>query len=94
MAIKCTGRRMAGGSEHEHISDIRWQNDQSGDNGVFSTTQMIVFISANGPNSVYCPDQVGGASAWVHVNSNGRIRHIQSSADGRWTNNLLALPLF
>ncbi|CAB3769742.1 MULTISPECIES: DUF3892 domain-containing protein [Burkholderia] len=28
----------------------------------------------------------------VHVNNNGRTKYVQTVADGRWTDNLLALP--
>lgn len=95
--IKCTARRMAGGTGHEHISHLWW--DQIDDSkkvvqsGVNTREEMVAFIEKNGNNSVWCPDrnpQIQGA--WVHVHSNGRIKYVQTVADGRKTDNLLALP--
>ncbi|MEP9328826.1 DUF3892 domain-containing protein [Paraburkholderia phymatum] len=54
---------------------------------------MVEFIEKNGTRSVYCPDRdPKKTSAWVEVHSNGRIRYVQTVADGRKTDNLLALP--
>lgn len=94
MPIKCIARRMSGGREHEHISDIKWEQDKTDKTGETSTTEMIKFIQKEGDNSVYCPDQNGGSGAWVHVRTNGQTRFLQTVADNKWTNNLLALPLF
>ena len=95
--IKCTAKRMAGGSGHEHISLLWWVRH---DNGVdvgsesYSTRdQMVEYIEKNGNNSVWCPDRNPNLQgAWVHVHSNGRIKYVQTVADGRKTDNLLALP--
>lgn len=95
--IKCTARRMAGGAGHEHISNLWW--DQIDDSkkvvqsGVNTREEMVAYIEKNGDNSVWCPDrnpQFQGA--WVHVHSNGRIKYVQTVADGRKTDNLLSLP--
>ena len=94
MPIRCVARKMSGGSQHEHIASIKWEQDGSGGNGVSTREQMIAYIDQHGNTSVYCPDQAGGKSAWVHVNSNGSIRYLQTQSDRRWTNNLLALPTF
>lgn len=93
MAIKLTSRTMAGGNGHEHISQLGWVQDGTDNKGVSSRDDIVTFIDKNGNQSVYCPDQKGGPSAWVHVNSNGYVRYPQTKADNRWTNNLLALPL-
>jgi hypothetical protein len=95
--IKCTAKRMAGGSGHEHISLLWWVRH---DNGVdvgsesYSTRdQMVEYIEKNGYNSVWCPDRNANLQgAWVHVHNNGRIKYVQTVADGRKTDNLLALP--
>ena len=95
--IKCTAKRMAGGSGHEHISLLWWVRH---DNGVdvgsesYSTRdQMVEYIEQNGDNSVWCPDRnPNQKGAWVHVHSNGRIKYVQTVADGRKADNLLALP--
>jgi len=95
--IKCTARRMAGGTGHEHISHLWWdQVDESRkvlQSGNSTREEMVAYIEKNGNNSVWCPDrnpQLQGA--WVHVHSNGRIKYLQTVADGRKTDNLLSLP--
>lgn len=92
MAIKCTFRRMESGRGHEHIAALGWVNPETGKTGVSTRAEIVDFIDRQGNNALYCPDQYGGAGAWVHVNSNGHARYPQTKADGRWTNNLLALP--
>lgn len=90
--LKCVARRMAGGTGHEHISHLWWESD-SGANGVYTREQMVAYIEANGNNSVWCPDKNPALQgAWVHVHSNGRIKYVQTVADGRKTDNLLSLP--
>lgn len=95
--LKCTARRMAGGTGHEHISHLWWtkMNDSNATNesGIFTREQMVSYIEAHGANSVWCPDrnpQLTGA--WVGVHNNGRIKYVQTIADGRKSDNLLSLP--
>lgn len=94
--IKCTARRMAGGTGHEHISHLWWDKVDGGkvlESGNSTREQMVAYIEKNGNNSVWCPDrnpQLQGA--WVHVHNNGRIKYVQTVADGRKTDNLLSLP--
>nr|WP_296894330.1 DUF3892 domain-containing protein [Thiobacillus sp.] len=84
---------MAGGAGHEHISYLWWENG-SGGSGVSTREQMVMFIEENGNNSVWCPDKNPSLQgAWVHVHNNGRIKYVQTVADGRKTDNLLSLPL-
>jgi hypothetical protein len=93
---KCTARRMAGGSGHEHIAHLWWvklvngKEELAGD----STREALVdFIEKNGPEIVFCPDRDPKKNgAWVHVQHNGRIKYLQTEADGRKTDNLLSLP--
>jgi hypothetical protein len=92
MSLRCTARRMEGGSGHEHISYLWYVND-SGTEGVYSRDQMVAYIEQNGNNSVWCPDKNPNLKgAWVHVHNNGRIKYVQTVADGRKTDNLLSLP--
>ncbi|MEO5738752.1 MAG: DUF3892 domain-containing protein [Variovorax sp.] len=95
--IKCVGKRMSGGHGHEHISHLWWVRCEDGretsERGNSTREQMVAYIEANGNESVWCPDrnpQLKGA--WVHVHSNGRIKYVQTVADGRKTDNLLSLP--
>ena len=55
--IKCTARRMVGGTGHEHISHLWW--DQVDDSrkvlqsGYSTREEMVAYIEKNGENSVW-----------------------------------------
>jgi hypothetical protein len=84
---------MAGGSFHEHISHLWYLND-AGEEEVCSREQMVAYIEQKGNNSVWCPDKNPNLKgAWVHVHNNGRIKYVQTFADGRKSDNLLSLPM-
>ena len=82
---------MAGGNQHEHISQLRWEQDHTGQTGTSPIRTMIDYVRKNGSNSVYCKDQYG-TIAYVHINKKGSTEYLQTYADQRWTDNLLALP--
>jgi len=92
MALQTVARRMEGGNGHEHIAYLWWE-DGNGGNGVYTRDQMVAYIDKHGTESVWCADRdPKKKGAWVHTNSNGRVRYVQTNADGRWTDNLLSLP--
>ncbi len=70
---------MAGGTQHEHIETLWWEQVSADgktvvSQGQSSREQMVDYIEKNGNASVYCPDRDPSKSgAWVHVHSNGRI---------------------
>jgi hypothetical protein len=95
--IKCVGKRLSGGHGHEHISHLGYvkfeDGREIGKREICTREQMVAYIETNGNNSVWCPDRNPALKgAWVHVHSNGRIKYVQTVADGRKTDNLLALP--
>lgn len=79
-----------GGSSNEHIASVRWSNPENGKSGESSTPTVVDWIdNKNGvakvesnPNDV----MVGTVDA--------APKYLRTYADGRWTNNLLALPRF
>jgi hypothetical protein len=77
---------------HEHIAGLFWRDDASGLTGYKTRPEMVSYVKTYGVGSVWCPDQYGGSGQWVHTNTNGRVEYVQTFADGRWTDNLLALP--
>jgi len=96
--IKCVARRMAEGNGHEHISHLWWERVDDANvvhsSGGCTRQEMVEFIEKNGDYSVWCPDKNPKLKgAWVRVHSNGRIKYVQTVADGRTTDNLLSLPL-
>jgi hypothetical protein len=84
---------MAGGSEHEHITNLRCVDD-AGKAWDYQVNQLVTYIKTNGDTSVWCAGTGGDESAWVIVRSNGYLEYVQTKADGLWSNNLLALPLY
>lgn len=83
---------MAGGKEHEHIATL-WYREDGGSGSERSKTraEMVAYVESNGTASVWCQDRDPvKTGAWVHVNSNGRTKYVQTVADGRWTDNLLS----
>lgn len=95
MAIKVTARHMEGGYGHEHIAAVKWLNDITGQTGESSREAMVKFVGEHVNQAVWCPDRHNShVRAWVKVNSNGRIRYIQTVADDRWTDNLLSLQTY
>ncbi len=94
MAVKTVARRMApSGQGHEHIAYLWWENE-AGKAGFCSRAEMVLYIEQNGDNAVWCPDRDPMKTGqWVHVNSTGLTKYVQTFADGRWSDNLLALPL-
>jgi len=95
--IKCTARRMSGGTGHEHISHLWWDQIDDSKNviksGVNTREEMVAYIEKTGDTSVWCPDRNPHLQgAWVHVHNNGYIKYVQTVADRRKTDNLLSLP--
>jgi len=86
MATFITEVHMEGGSEHEHIARVRWKNSQTGES---TKQQMVEFIEKG--NSVKVED--GRNTVDVGV-VNATPKYIRTYADGKWSNNLLALPRF
>ena len=81
--------RLSGGANHEHITEVRWRNPDTGEVNVSTRQQMVDWIRGGGQALVQDGTRVIG----VHV-VNANPAYIQTWADGIWTNNLLALPRF
>lgn len=89
--IRIVAIRQVGGRFHEHISELRWTQDE------ITTTdstraQMVAFVEGGG--EAYVKDARGDvAFLRVRTSVNG-IKYVQTYADGIWSDNLLALPRF
>jgi Protein of unknown function (DUF3892) len=90
MATRITHIHLEGGTQHEHIAAVKWQQD-GGDAGQCAKPAMVTFIEEG--NSVYTSDGVTRASVLVVTPQYG-AKYLRTYADGTWTNNLLALPRF
>lgn len=79
-----------GGTQHEHIEEVRWLNSSDSKTGNSPVASMVTFIEK--PNTV----QVQGPPA-VNVGVNkteAGQKYIQTFADKTWTNNLLSPPRY
>lgn len=85
--VRIIAIRLVGGNQHEHISMVRWQSDTG--TGDSTREGMITYI--NGGNKAYVTDGVN--KAYVGV-VNAIPPYIRTYADGKWSDNLLALPRF
>lgn len=93
MAIRCTGIRMsAGGSRHEHITDIRWVEDGKATPQSSSRAEMVKFVEGKG--KAYVRDARGDVAYLRVRTSSAGNKYVQTYADGIWSDNLLALPRF
>lgn len=89
MAVYVTKRHMEGGSGHEHIARVKWEDRQSGQSGDSARAEMVTFIDGGGVA------RVGDGSSFVEVGVvDASPKYIRTYADGKWTNNLLALPTY
>jgi len=80
-----TAVHMEGGSGHEHIAAVRWE--QGGKTGHCSRALMVSFINENGAEAVKVTDGRNTVSVGVLEG-----KWLPTHADGKWTDNLLALP--
>jgi len=85
--VQITEVHMEGGERHDHIASVKWWNGQKA--GVSTRSQMVDFI--NGGQKVYVTD--GQNMVYVGV-VKATPSYIRTHADGKWTDNLLALPRF
>ena len=87
MAVYVTARHMVGGSKHEHIASVRWEDRATGKTGQNTRAEMVRWVEGGGDA------RVAKGSSYVRVRVVNAIpKYIQTYADGVWTDNLLALP--
>ncbi len=88
--VRVTAVRTTGGTSHEHITDLRWMNPANAEVGT-STKQAIVEWLRQPDARAFVAD--GTTTVEVGV-VEATPPYVRTYADGRWTNNLLALPRF
>ena len=91
MGVYVAAIRLSGGTQHEHITNFLWVMENTYQSGVSSTANMVTYVEQG--NSVKVSDGVNRVQAYV-VRPQGRPAYLQTQADGKWTDNLLALPRF
>ena len=92
MSIRVTHVHMSpGGTAHEHIESVRWEEQGINNTGAYTVAQMVDFLDRNGKAFTL----EGGTRAEIYVRRNhGTKPFIQTASDGVWSNNLLSLPRF
>ena len=94
MAIRITCINKSNGwheDPHHAISYLGWTNDADGKTGKSSRLEVYNWLKQSNLNQAYVSD-VRGNTAYVGTreHSNG-TKFVQTYADGKWTDNLLAL---
>ncbi|ACU76139.1 hypothetical protein Caci_7310 [Catenulispora acidiphila DSM 44928] len=88
--VRMTHKRLAGGSGHEHIVRLWWTDaaNRVGDN---STAEFVGWIEAK-TVAAYVQDSYGNRVSVGVVTPQFGAKYLRTRADGKWTDNLLALP--
>lgn len=86
--VKCITKSSSNGS-HEHITHI----GNNGEGWKKTKEEAIRAIDAD-PNAFYTVDKTTGKRVYVGVvrNDSGKAPYLRTHADGKWNDNLLALP--
>lgn len=88
--VYVTAVHMDGGQGHEHISRVRWRNPADGATGENSRAEMVEWIRDKKGDA-----RVNDGRNEVQVGVvDGSPPYLRTHADGKWTDNLLALPRF
>ena len=80
-------RMMPSGRGHEHIAEVEYE--QNGQTKTCTVAQVVTFLEQRGTAKVI----VGRDDVDVLVVKT-EPKHIRTAADGKWTDNLLALARF
>jgi uncharacterized protein DUF3892 len=91
MAIRMTAIRLSGGQGHEHIVRLWWTDPADGDSGDNSRAEIVAWIEGKN-GKAYVEDARGNRADVGVVTPQVGAKYLRTYADGRWTNNLLALP--
>lgn len=95
MAIRITCINKDGGHHedpHEAITDLGWINETTQESNKSTRLQIVQWLKASSANQAYVKDAAGNVAYLVVRVSRFNNKYVQTVADGRYTNNLLALP--
>ncbi|ACL64663.1 conserved hypothetical protein [Anaeromyxobacter dehalogenans 2CP-1] len=87
--VYITAVHMEGGERHEHIASVRWSNPADGKSDVSTRATMVDWIKKGGDARV----TDGRNEVQVGV-VDANPPYLRTFADGKPTDNLLALPRF
>lgn len=91
MSIRITAIRLSGGENHEHIIRLWWINPADGQVGDNARSELVGWIEQDN-GKAYVEDQLGNRAEVGVVTPKVGQKYLRTYADGKWTDNLLALP--
>ncbi len=91
MGLQITGIRKPNPSDsHTAISHYRWIDDTDNTTGIDEREGLIKWMEANKVDAYV---GTGASKVWCDIRENDYgTKYLQTYADKKWTNNLLALP--
>ena len=90
-ALEITGIRKPDPDDpHEAISHYRWHDDDDDTAGIDEREALIKWMEDNSVKA-YVADGAGKVWCGIRENKHG-TKYLQTHADRKWTDNLLALP--
>lgn len=94
MTVQITQVRMspADANTHQHITDYKWANRETGATGQSTKAAMVEWIDVK-HGRAFVETATTSAPVGV-VKPTGGEPYLRTYADGAWTDNLLALPRF
>lgn len=93
MSVQITHRRMSpGGTQNQHITDVRWRNPTTSATGESTKAGMVDFIDVQKGSAYVLGAQSRSEVGTVH--EQGQTPYLRTYANGQWDDNLLSLPLF
>lgn len=81
---------MVGGTRHEHIAEVKWRNPDDNNIGKSSRAVMVDWID-NKKGVAKVTDGKNTVSVGV---VDADPKYIRTHANGKWSDNLLALPRY
>lgn len=90
MAIRITAIRLSGGTTHEHIVHLWWTNPATSERGDGTRAEVVSMVEQG--TKAYVDDAHGNRADVRVVTPATGAKYLRTYADGKWTDNLLALP--
>jgi len=90
VSIRFTAIRLPAGTMHQHIVRLWWTNPSSSETGDNSRAELVAWIEQDG--KAYVEDRFGNRVDVGVVTPRVGEDCLRTHADGKWTDNLLALP--
>ena len=88
MAVQITAIHLVNGRKHEHIAEVAWTNPNTNESGKSTRTTMVDWLTKPS-NQAYVTDGISTVDVGV---VKATPPYLRTHADGKWTDNLLALP--